>query len=415
MEDTLRIEIEKDVECYGCGSLHDSSEMTYLGSIVVCSDCEPDMYMCDNCGTYRHVTDMEVDNDGDLYCDDCSPDIIDCIFCNDNFHDHKIDDYGLCPICQGETVMCYECEDLIHIHDSVEEGFEHYCVHCHRELFEVCYECGDTILREYALYDGHGDSYCEHCYSNNNSDDVIKAHNYRADIEFYGNNNDRVMGVELEIDGGGSCSTNAQDIIDIAGDHRIHAMHDGSLRDGFELVSQPMTLDYHENEMPWEEILHESKTLGYKSHNAGTCGIHVHMNRGAFSNEDSSIMKILFFIERNWSNIVKFSRRTESQLDNWASRYCDDDDLEPYDLLETAKRAGKYRAVNLNNRNTVEIRLFRGTLKYSSFIPIIQFCDTLYDIAELGIDEVIGLSWEDYKKIATKHIELAEYMEYRGI
>jgi len=34
-----------------------------------------------------------------------------------------------------------------------------------------------------------------------------------------------------------------------------YCKHDGSLNDGFEIVTHPMTLDYHLHRMPWEELL----------------------------------------------------------------------------------------------------------------------------------------------------------------
>ena len=46
-----------------------------------------------------------------------------------------------------------------------------------------------------------------------------------------------------------------------------------------ELVTHPMTLEYHLNEMPWEEVLRKAQSMGYLSHAAGTCGLHVHISR----------------------------------------------------------------------------------------------------------------------------------------
>ena len=42
-------------------------------------------------------------------------------------------------------------------------------------------------------------------------------------------------------------------------------------------------------------------------------------------------------------------------------------------ILEKAKSGcnGRYVAVNLNNYHTIEFRLFRGTLKYSTFIAML--------------------------------------------
>ena len=53
------------------------------------------------------------------------------------------------------------------------------------------------------------------------------------------------MGVELEIDGAGESTRNARELLEIAngrGLDRLYCKHDGSLEDGFELVTHPLTL-----------------------------------------------------------------------------------------------------------------------------------------------------------------------------
>jgi hypothetical protein len=91
------------------------------------------------------------------------------------------------------------------------------------------------------------------------------------------------MGVELEFDCGGENNENAKSLLDIAnknGEH-IYCKHDGSLNEGFEIVSHPMTLDYHLHEMKWCEVMEEALSLDYLSHNTSTCSLHIHVNRDA--------------------------------------------------------------------------------------------------------------------------------------
>ena len=56
----------------------------------------------------------------------------------------------------------------------------------------------------------------------------------------------------------------------------------GSLEDGLEIVTHPMSLDYQRTHMPWEALCRKAISLGYLSHRAGTCGLHVHVSRDAF-------------------------------------------------------------------------------------------------------------------------------------
>ena len=102
---------------------------------------------------------------------------------------------------------------------------------------------------------------------------------------------------------------------------RLYIKHDGSLDEGFELVTHPMSLSYHCKEMPWQAMLDTLVDMGYRSHQTGTCGLHCHVNRDAFGETEAAIARILFFVERNWTELLNFSRRTMRQLERWASRY----------------------------------------------------------------------------------------------
>ena len=131
-------------------------------------------------------------------------------------------------------------------------------------------------------------------------------------------------------------------------------------------MTHPMTLDYHMNEMPWKAVLTRLKTLSYLSHQAGTCGLHIHVNRTSlgetYETQEETITRILFFFEKHWEELLKFSRRTNRQLEQWAARYGYKD--KPRDILDHAKNGGnngRYSCVNLYNCNTFEFRIFRGT------------------------------------------------------
>ena len=87
------------------------------------------------------------------------------------------------------------------------------------------------------------------------------------------------------------------------------------LDDGIEIVTHPMSLDYHMNVMPWPEIVRKARELDYLSHKAGTCGLHVHISRAAFGeteqHQDAAIARGLYFFEKHWEELLKFSRRTQ--------------------------------------------------------------------------------------------------------
>lgn len=251
---------------------------------------------------------------------------------------------------------------------------------------------------------------------------MIEDYYYKPEPLFRGDGS-RYFGVELEIDEAGEDSDNARRLMEIAngnGVENLYCKHDGSLDDGFEMVTHPMTLEYHMKEMPWARILQEAIHLGYTSHQASTCGLHVHVNRNAFGDteetQDAVIARILYFFEKNWEELLKFSRRTPRQLERWATRYGYKD--QPKELLDHAKKGyhgGRYTSVNLTNTDTIEFRIFRGTLKYNTLIATLQLLDRICDVAIcLTDDQVKAMSWTTFASGCTQP-ELVRYLKERRL
>ena len=192
------------------------------------------------------------------------------------------------------------------------------------------------------------------------------------------------------------------------------------MNEGFELVSHPMSLCYHKEEMPWEKILRRAAEMGYTSHQAGTCGLHIHVSRAAFGSteaeQDAAVARILYFFEKNWEELLKFSRRTQRQLDRWAARYGYKE--QPRDILEHAKKcchAGQYTCVNLQNSNTIEFRIFRGTLKYNTFLAALQMVNRICDVAIfLSDEELKAMSWSAFAA-GCQAPELIRYLKERRL
>ena len=225
----------------------------------------------------------------------------------------------------------------------------------------------------------------------------------------------------MEIDGAGEDNENASTLLNIA--NRKHSLayckHDGSLDDGFEIVTHPMSLEYQLHEMPWDEVLREAIAQGYLSHQAGTCGLHVHVSRKAFGDtydeQDSAIARVLFFVECHWRELLRFSRRTQRQMDQWAARYGYRD--QPHEMLEHVKKGSgsRYTCVNLTNCDTIEFRMFRGTLKLNTLLATLQMVDHICDVAfYLSDDELRALSWSDFVG-GIKEPELIQYLKERNL
>lgn len=199
-----------------------------------------------------------------------------------------------------------------------------------------------------------------------------------------------------------------------------YCKHDGSLEEGFEIVTHPMSLDYHLTKMPWAEVCRKAVSLGYLSHQAGTCGLHVHVSRAAFGDtpekQDAVIARILYFFEKHWEELLKFSRRTPAQLDRWAARYGYQD--QPKDILEHAKddrHASRYTCVNLTNADTIEFRIFRGTLRVNTILATLQLLDRICDVALALSDDILKeMSWTTFVA-GCEAPELVQYLKERRL
>jgi hypothetical protein len=364
------------------------------------------IFVCDKCGEEveeNNLTCFENIN----YCPDC-------------LADHTF-------ICNDCGNRCYSDENNYFYNDGT------ICQFCYDRNYSTCDDCGSVIHIDNACsiddYDEY--TYCEDCVDKHRYRN-IHAYDFKPYPIFYSEPNNPsddypcgflMMGVENEIDEGGESNYNAQQLLEIANKaaEHLYIKHDGSLKDGFELVSHPMTLEYHTKVMPWKKIMSCALKLGYKSHTPGTCGLHIHVSKAAFGRNiekrEEVIARILFFIGQFWRQMLIFSRRTEDQMNRWAARYGVKSN--PKETLEQAKiNSARYVALNIHNRETIEFRIFRGTLKYEVFIAALQMVDTICQAAIVISDEDLqNLTWDEFVSGVDENSkpELIKYLKAKKI
>lgn len=335
------------------------------------------------------------------------------------------------PFCQccynSETVICDHCGERIWATESITDGTITLCRTCREEQYVRCHVCDRLIPTNYACYPYDGDdpycSTCANCEEPDEDDESIHDYGYKPKPIFYGNGC-RYLGVELEIDDAGEDNDSAEEILYIANrnaDH-VYCKHDGSLDEGFEIVTHPMTLEYHMQSMPWERVMSRAISLDYRSHQAETCGLHVHVNRDSLGNtiqqQEDTIARILFFVENHWNELLRFSRRTQSQMDRWAARYGRKDS--PKELMTHVKEKYpcRYACVNLINENTIEFRMFRGTLRYSTLIATLQLVNEICEVAFCSFDSMMEqMTWLEFVSHLDQHRypELIQYLKERRL
>ena len=374
---------------------------------IVCKPCAKDGYTkCDDCGEYfMPDSDMLATYDGNLICRSC----YECgeyFVCNDCGDIVPYDDeaiiynrfgeprYSVCPSCADVYSLCEECDRLfssswVECYDT-DTGSQDVCVSC-RENMWYCDECGTLYhTDEFWNYDL---GCCDSCAREKS---IILSYGTHINWELFVNNKpigtDDFFGIELEVENNGSCYDCGEMAIELRdryfGNKAVYK-EDGSLQDGFEIITHPHTPAAF-YDLPWKDILSYLSRNDYTSHDNSRCGLHIHMNRkwfGATREEQyANITKMAVCYCNRWEFFLKCSRRTQMQADRWAKSYIldreDDDTNEEVlkkteQLLKDNEGYSRYLAINLCNKNTFEFRLGRGTLRYESFMAWIDIHITM--------------------------------------
>jgi formylmethanofuran dehydrogenase subunit E len=422
-EELLRGEIQTDLKRFVLEHFTwDDISSGELYEFWMCNDCEE--FFCD--------ADSEVNNvDDRLICDDCIGEYGVCCCRCDKFH--HVDDLTyvgredelVCSTClENNYVRCDACDEYIRSSNSVCDDDRTLCNDCYDNHYCTCERC-DRIIHVDDAFNHDGDTLCECCYeerSDGPGGHGIYDYNYVPRLNFKGEGNLH-FGVELEIDNGDKYKFKFGELND-----HFYCKHDGSLDYGFEIVSHPMTYEWMMENTPFHDVVANAKRAGFKSHNTTTCGLHVHMSRKAFGigdDADNRITSFIYFFEKFWKEIVQFSRRDPrgSGILAYAMRFrseCDVDDkpltISKMDAIKKEKRYERYQCVNLTNTNTIEVRIFRGTLNESTIIASIQLCKLFYELSVFDVNVLENMTWDEIKKYAvTDYPELIKAFEERKL
>lgn len=410
---------------------------------------------CENCGCVIEDGDPSYEFDwlDGVYCDDCVSELLDrgeiayCEECEEYFDPSDAitvnrgrwhDDLIICPECAEDNDNfaqcrdCYEWFDTRYMEMYDVSDDERVCYDCYsRNDYVTCTCCG-AVAHDYEMtWDEDEDEYyCSDCEWRMKKK-VIKNYSYKPDPKFKSSPHDEFLGalncksplmfgVELEVDRGDDAQEGASAVLDCSED--VYCKHDGSLGDeGFEIVTHPATLEYHRNELGWDKITQACIERGFRSHETFTCGLHVHVGRVQLG-EDSearykTICNLLVLLSVHRNNVVKFTRRSEDRLDQWASM----PDFSPYsteqDFMDKAQDSGqsRYQALNLNNWNTIEFRIFRGTLKVNTLFASLEFCSNMVKYAKSHtFEECRHSDWLDVMRYE-QFPELDQYLEEREL
>jgi len=245
--------------------------------------------------------------------------------------------------------------------DLFNSKFNHYD-------FGICEDCGVVEIDSnfHTAYDGDR-IVCNSCF---------EEYYYKRKSQIF-------LGLELEIEVNEdySRSDKAEMILSNIGVYTDNqndrytyclAEDDGSLNHGFELVTGYTGLDVHEKQLAY----FKKPIRGLRSHDTSTCGLHIHIDKHNVTLNHATKM-ILFMNDSGNQKLIKtIARRSSNRFCKVLNKKAD------YSWLKSAKRSSdplrqlnedRYECLNFHNDNTIEFRLFKGTLKFESIMSCLEF------------------------------------------
>lgn len=288
---------------------------------------------------------------------------------------------------------------------------------------KICYNCGDEIAIEDGVQWGSY-FYCDDCFRDQKCE-VDGYHRPSMEIKFRklnGEETNEFLGIELETTkdaNGYFYQSNHKDDIWYIRKHfknvgrSINFETDASIGNGKELVFFPMTLSYiYEHKDELKDICKYLISKGNYSHDKGKCGLHIHVSRAAFGDTDDEIQKtiekVMLFVETYRDKVEKFARRRHQQFscynaytipyhkEHYSSDNFSDNYFKSGKLLSEINRydgIGHSSVVNTNTSTgqTIEFRMFRGTLKFETLMASIEFIHNLVNVCKEN--QVSKINW----------------------
>lgn len=306
----------------------------------------------------------------------------------------------ICPCC-GNT---YTEEGHTYMKDTVNITICNYCNSKLDRNLDYKQQCCDGITGIISGY--HSNDTKQHLYGllKNQSATDFKGFGFELEVD------------KSDIDGSYKSLYNnlvAHAIIDNTGLEKDEVFFetDGSLDNGFEIISQPHTIAaFYEKTDSWKMMLDILSDATFKSHNACTCGLHIHVSKTWFGSSERQqnfhIGKIYKFFDTYWTDLLKASRRDTS-----STYYCDKNKTTikcreenrrhkteshawqaqaKYDHDTRHDSDSHHNALNNSNYSTFEIRLGRGTLNKASFFAWIDLVLNIVKNSSKGCNKLIS-------------------------
>jgi hypothetical protein len=267
---------------------------------------------------------------------------------------------------------------------------------------------------------------CSNCDTEDylDGDRIVHDYGYRPDPIFYSSSPDERLyfGIEIEVeakDGNYEVRKNAaQRAYALENEQLAYLKNDGSLNCGFEIVTHPMSHNYYMNEADelWDTLEDLRTKYDMKSWATRTCGLHIHISRTGF-NGGAHMHRFLNLVYSNQAFYELLAGRSSSQ---W-SKFDDVDTAVPTGRLnsqgftewktvrsyknkiDSGRNTDRYSAVNTQNRATLEMRIFKGTINSGKVKSQIN-------LAHASVEYTRTLTVKDVRDGALNASQFAQYI-----
>ena len=276
---------------------------------------------------------------------------------------------------ESEYFECDHCRSHEHYNNSGWFNSTRYCQSC---IDQYVYTCGNCDQERW-------DDDDHDCEDSDDDDSLIHSYSYRPSPFFFGTGKYH-FGFELEVESRGNGRYDGAQIVQNRLGGHAYLKEDGSLSDGFEIVTHPHTLESYRTDFDWG-VLETLKRQGYRSWNTRTCGLHVHVSRTAFGNGDPWSVRVrnsersqlilarqaheLRFMKLIYDNQRQVERISGRSDNNYAT-FQDKGNL-VRKIKQGYQSSGRYSAINTENDNTIEVRVFKGSLRRERVLSALEF------------------------------------------
>lgn len=293
--------------------------------------------------------------------------------------DYIIDGYDrvICEDCRQDMYYCEDCDnyycedDMVAIFDRYGDIIQFVCTSCAEAYYNQCPECGRWYVD--SAFDGRGT--CVLC----TPEVILSYHSGNpSGLKFHGTPEysfiNGYIGGELEITGLDDRA--AAEILEACGEYDFcHFENDCSV-DGAEIIFQPRTIEEWEAAKPAINSMYDILTE-YNCTSEDGNGFHVHISRTAFGSTNEAqadaIAKFMrLFSDDNFLRCCEIAGCSRSDASDWA-RNCNEYTKEEQKRIAERCGGNRYIAVNVTNRNTVEVRLGRSTMDVDRFYGWLHF------------------------------------------